>query len=186
LYGALVMAAWTIPVAGFLSVSAQIAILSGSVALFSVVTTAAHRYYFDRGKDWLDLNPLQVGRKWNPEWLEGFAATAKREKQLIILLSPTCPYCKVWIKPLNKISRRTDMPQIIAGMASSEDEIRDVVAEHGIAFPVLRVKVSVMDRIASGFPDVVLVENGMVRGKPGARIPEELIQRLRSSAQTAG
>jgi hypothetical protein len=185
-YAALAIVAWRIPAAGFLPVSGQIAVLSGAGVLFSAGATLAHRYYFKQGEDWLDLNPVQVGRKWNSDWLEGFAAVANREMQLIILMSPTCPFCKVWIKPLNKVSRRADMPQIIAAMAASEDEIRAVAVEHGIAFPVLRVKPSVMNRIASRFPDVVLVENGVVRGKPGARIPEDLIQRLKNSTQTAG
>ena len=78
------------------------------------------------------------------------------------------------------------MPQIIAAMAASDDEILEVVKEHGITFPVLRVKSSVMGRIAGGFPDVVLVEGGVVRQKPGARIPEDLIERLKSSARAAG
>src|SRR5437868_6382529 len=131
-----------------------------------------------RGKDWLDLNPLQIGRKWNPDWLEGFGGIAKGEAQLIVLMSPICPHCKVWMKPLNKISRRADMPQVIGGMAASEEELGRVIAEHGIAFPLLRVKSSVMDRIAGGYPDVVVVENGVVRAKPGGRIPDDLIQRL--------
>jgi hypothetical protein len=182
-YGGLVIVAGRIPVARFLPVRGQIAVLAGAAALFSAVTTLAHRFYARRGKDWLELNPLQIGRKWNSDWLQGFAATRNGATQLVVLMTPTCPHCKAWVKPLNKISRRADMPQVIAGMAASEEEIRAVVAEHGIAFPVLRVRSSVMDRIADGYPDVVLVENGVVRAKPGARLPDDLVERLKSSVK---
>jgi hypothetical protein len=70
-------------------VAGQIAVLSGAGVLFSAGATLAHRYYFKQGEDWLDLNPVQVGRKWNSDWLEGFAAVANRETQLIILMSPS-------------------------------------------------------------------------------------------------
>jgi hypothetical protein len=181
LYGAMTVVAWRIPVPAFLSASGQIAVLAGAAALFSAITILAHGFYLRGGKDWLDLSPLQIGRKWNQNWMQGFGAVANTEAQLIVLMSPTCPSCKRWIKPLNKIARRADMPQVIGGMAGSEEELSRAVAENGIAFPLLRMKSSVMDRIAGQFPDVVVVENGIVRAKPGARIPENLIQRLMSS-----
>ncbi len=184
-YAALAMVAWRIPVARFLPVPGEIAILAASAALFSAITTFAHRFFARQDKDWLDLNPLQVGRKWNPDWLQGFADLAAGEAQLVVLMSPTCPHCKTWMKPLNKISRRADMPQVIGGMAASEDEIRGLAAEFGITFPVLPVKASVMERIVVGYPDVVLLEKGVVREKPGARLPEELVERLRSSIKPA-
>jgi hypothetical protein len=70
-------------------------------------------------------------------------------------------------------------------MAASEEEILGLVAEFGITFPVLPVRASVMDRIAVAYPDVVVLEKGAVREKPGARLPEELVQRLRSSIKPA-
>jgi hypothetical protein len=184
-YAALAIVAWRIPVRDILPVPGQIAILAGSAALFSAVTTFAHRFYAKRGKDWLDLNPLQVGRKWNPDWLRGFSAIANGEEQLIVLMSPTCPHCKNWMKPLNKIARRADMPQVIGGMAASEDEIRAVVAEFGITFPVLGVRPSVMERITAAYPEVVMLGRGVVRAKPGGRLPDDLVQRLRNSLKRA-
>ncbi len=181
LYGVLALAAWSIPVGAFLPVSGQLAVLAVSAALFSVITTLAHRFYLKNGKDWLDLSPLQVGRKWNPDWAEGWSGAATNETQLVVLMSPTCPGCKRWMKPLNKISRLADMPQVIGLMAGSEEELSQVVLENGIAFPLLRVKSSVMDRIAGGFPDIIIVKDGIVRAKPGARIPDDLVERLRTS-----
>ncbi|HKD10218.1 MAG TPA: MauE/DoxX family redox-associated membrane protein [Bryobacteraceae bacterium] len=180
-YAALAIVAWRIPVARFLPAPGEIAILAASAALFSAVTTFAHRYFVKQGKDWLDLNPLQVGRTWNPDWLQGFGDLASGDAQLVVLMSPTCPHCKTWMKPLNKISRRADMPQVIGGMAASEEEIRGLAAEFGITFPVLQVRPSVMDRIAAGYPDVIVLEKGVVREKTGARLPDELVQRLRNS-----
>jgi len=183
LYAALIGFAWAVPVTWGFTPFLELAIVVESVVVCGSVTFMSHLVFRKWGEDLLDLSPAKVGRKWNPEWLAGYTSLQPEAAELIVLMSPTCSACKAWVKPLNKISARPDMPRVVAGMAAADEEISRVVGEFGIEFPVLRVKQSVMDRLVQAFPTAVTVENGIIRSKDRASLPPHLVGRLKQTPQ---
>ena len=182
LYAALVATAWWLPAGFALMPAVQRDVLIGSVALFAGVAVVSMSSRVKFGKDLLDTSPVKPRRPWNPAWLEGFADYADRRAQLVILMKPACPYCKAWIQPLNKISRRPGMPKVIGGMAADGGRIDSFRKEFSVEFPVLPVKAGTMSRIALAFPTLVTVEDGVIGSVSVNQLPPELVDQLRHSA----
>ena len=101
---------------------------------------------------------------------------------MIVLLSPSCPVCRMWIAPLNKISRRPGMPQLIAGMAEEGGNIDGFRKEFSVEFPLLAIKAGTMRRLVSAVPAVVRVRDGLIASVNTGKLPPELIARLRGHA----
>jgi hypothetical protein len=103
---------------------------------------------------------------------------ASAREQLVILMSRDCSVCKKWIQPLNKISRRTDMPQVIAGMVGDEEEIVGFRKESGMDFPVLAMKRDTMGRLAAAYPTIVGIEDGVIGSVDVGKLAPALAERL--------
>jgi len=178
LYAALITIAWRMPTAYALSPSSQRNAFSGSLAFFSGAAIFSFWSYAKFGQDLVNTSPVRPRRRWKPSWLAHYGVHATEQTQLIVLMSAGCSVCKKWISPLNKISRREDMPQVIGAMAAGPQEISDFVSEWGAAYPVLSVRPHTMSRLANAFPTIVLLEAGRIASVQVGRLPAELLDRL--------
>lgn len=179
LYAALIVVAWRFPVVYAFMSAAQTDVLIGSIAFFvgiGVVSLWSHGKF---GQDLVNTSPVRPRRRWNPSWLEGFTYHANQRAQLIVLLHPDCPACHKWIQPLNKVSRRADTPQVIAGIAAEAGTIRNFLNEFHVEFPVLPVKAVTMARLALAYPTLVVVQDGRIVTVNVGQLPPELIDQLR-------
>lgn len=178
-YAVLIATAWWFPVGFSLTPAAQESVLGGSVAFFTGIAVVSMWSHLKFGQDLLDTSPIKPGRRWNPAWLEGFADYANRGAQLVVLMNPGCPVCKRWIQPLNKISRRPGMPQLIAGMVAEGGNVDGFRKEFSVEFPLLPVKAGMMARLVPAVPTVVIVEDGLIASVNPGKLPAELIDQLR-------
>ena len=179
LYAALIAVAWQFPVRFALTPAAQTDVLIGSIAFFvgiAVVSLWSHGKF---GQDLLDTSPVRPRRRWDPDWLQGFTYHANQPAQLVVLLHPDCQACHKWIQPLNKVSRRADAPQVIAGIAAEGGTISDFLKEFRVEFPVLPVKPITMARLASAYPTLITVQDGRIATVNVGQLPPELIEQLR-------
>ena len=179
LYVGLIVFAWWQPASFALTPAVGWNILIGSFAFFAGASGFSSWSYAKFGRDLVDTSPLQPGKRWNPRWLAEFGAHASAREQLVVLISRDCPVCKQWIQPLNKISRRDDMPQVIAGMVGDEEEIGAFRKDSGVAFPVLAVKRDTMARLALAYPTIVSVAEGVIGSVDVGRLAPSLAERLR-------
>jgi hypothetical protein len=181
-YAALIAVAWRFPLRGAFTTAAQTGVLIGSVGIFAGMAVVSMWSYLKFEKDLLETSPVRPHRRWNPLWLEGFAEFASRRPQLVILMSPECPVCQKWITPLNKISRRPGMPQVIVGVPAAGGNVDGFFRDFRVDFPVLPVKPGTMARLAMAFPTVVTVDDGLITSVNIGQLPPELMDQLRPHA----
>lgn len=184
-YVAMVAMAWWHPVSFGWGDVAERSLLGGAGLVFASVIFMSTWVFRNWGSDMLVLTPIRVNKVWQDDWIEGYGELPEASERLIVLMSPTCSSCQEWASPLNKIHRRIDMPQVIAGMAGDEDTRARFVAEYGIEFPLLPVSESTMDRLIRAFPTVVEVKGDRIAGRAEAALPSHLVERLRSTRQLA-
>jgi hypothetical protein len=87
--------------------------------------------------------------------------------------------CKSWIKVLKIVHKRPDLPDVVAGVAQTPEEIQEFVQLHNINFPVVAMNPFVMSRFAEAFPTGVLLENGIIREKWMGVMPLAFVQRVK-------
>ncbi|GAX41392.1 hypothetical protein NIES4075_23620 [Tolypothrix sp. NIES-4075] len=179
LYIALIGLAWFYPVADILTVSQQVTALLISLAMSSVSTAASYLYLWKKKKPLLDLSPLKVNRLWQPTWLEEYADNLTTGDKLVVFLMPGCPMCKNWIKVLKVVHQRADLPDVVAGIPQTPEEVQEFVQLHNINFPVVAMNSFVMSRLTEAFPTGVLLEDGIIREKWLGVMPVTFIQRIK-------
>jgi hypothetical protein len=180
LYAGLIVFAWWQPASFALARAVQWNISIGSFAFFAGASGFSSWSFAKFWSDLVDTGPLQPGKRWNPAWLAGFGVHASGREMLVVLMSRDCSVCEKWIQPLNKISRRANMPQVIAGMVGDEEEIGGFKRDSGVAFPVLAVKRETMGRLALAYPTIVGVADGVIGSVDVGRLAPALAERLRS------
>jgi hypothetical protein len=178
LYAGLIGFAWWQPASFTLAPGWNV--LIGSAAFFAGASGFSSWSYAKFGRDLVDTSPLQPGKRWDPAWLAEFAVHASAREQLVVLMSMDCAVCKKWIQPLNKISRRADMPQVIGGMVGDEGEIGAFRNDSGVAFPVIAVKRHTMARLVVAYPTLVGVADGVIGSVDVGQLAPGLAERLRS------
>ena len=179
LYAALVATAWRFPTSFSPAPSVQVGVLIGSVAFFAGIAVVSMWSHMKFGQDLLNTSPLKPRRRWNPAWLEGFAEHANGRAQMVVLISPDCPVCKTWIEPLNKVTRRPGMPQLIAGIVTESGTIDGFRNEFNVKFPLLPVKAGTMARLVLAYPTLVAVEDGLITSVSIGQLPPDLLNQLR-------
>ncbi len=178
LYAGMIVFAWWQRASFALAPAAGWNILIGSTAFFAGASGFSSWSYAKFARDLVDTSPLQPGKRWDPAWLAEFDMHASAREQLVILMSRDCSVCKKWIQPLNKISRRADMPQVIAGMVGDEEEIVGFRKESGMDFPVLAMKRDTMGRLAAAYPTIVGIEDGVIGSVDVGKLAPALAERL--------
>ena len=181
LYLGLIAVAWLVPAGFNWTPATESALFIEPALVFASIIFMSSWVYRRWGQDMVVLSPIKVNKRWDPTWLKGFDQLDLDREQLIVFMSPTCSACKEWTKPLNKIHRRDDMPQVIAGMAGDQG-VRDRYAtEHGIDFPLLEVDEATLDRLVRAFPTVVQIQDGVIATRGEASLPAHLVNKLRTA-----
>ena len=179
LYIALIGLAWFYKVADILTVSQQVTALLISLAMSSLCTAASYLYLWKKKKPLLDLSPLKVNRPWQPKWLEEYADNLTTGDKLVVFLMPGCPMCKNWIKVLKVVHQRADLPDVVAVIYRTPEEVQEFVQLHSINFPVLAINSLVMSQLTEVFPTGVLLEDGIIREKWLGQMPVTFIERIK-------
>ncbi len=133
----------------------------------------------------LDLSPLRVGRAWQPAWVGDGAPERLAGPTLVVFLSRTCPVCKNWLKVLNVIHRRPDLPRVL-GVVSHQDQPQAFAQEAGLVFPVLGVEPGRLARLGLyGYPTALLLEGNRIRERWTGVMPGAFVERLRQRPAAA-
>ncbi|MBP5972050.1 hypothetical protein HW132_04705 [Brasilonema sp. CT11] len=185
LYTALIGLAWFYPVADILTVSQQVSALLISLAISCLGTGVSYLYLWKKEKPLLDLSLLKVDRLWQPKWIEEYADSLTTGDKLVVFLMPGCQMCKSWIKVLKIVHKRPDLPDVVAGVARTPEEVQEFVQLHNINFPVVAMNPFVMSRFAEAFPTGVLLENGIIREKWLGVMPLVFVQRVKPNLSVA-
>ncbi|HEX3552556.1 MAG TPA: MauE/DoxX family redox-associated membrane protein [Thermoanaerobaculia bacterium] len=163
---------WQVLLAG------TVGIILGASFLFS------YRYYMKHDRLLLNFSPLRVGKPWKKAWLEGKAdfSEAKGE-DLVVFLRASCSSCKPWIKILNAIHHRPDLPNVtvVLGISNRDEESQGEVAELKAQLPVIVMGGrKLTGLVRSPFPMVLLLNDGVMQGKWTRKMPESVVASLKS------
>lgn len=118
-------------------------------------------------------------------WFQS-AARLGPEPTLIVFFETWCPHCRREVPRLQQIhgnyaGRLSVVAVTKVNRTSTDEAVRDFIAEHALTFPVGKERGGLMSEYyaVSGIPAAVLLKNGEVawRGHP-ARLDDAMIDRL--------
>jgi hypothetical protein len=179
-FAILVIAAW---IGGQPTVTAaawQITLIVVSAVAIGLLAWRAQRFEATKGRPLLDTNPLKIGKKWKHRWAHG--ATAGMDGEILVAyLGANCPYCSQFVKVANAMTQSPDLPKVIGVMAASEPQVKAYIEDYGIRFPVATVSPSLMSRLASAVPSVVIVESGRIKDMWVGNMPPAVVDRFRDA-----
>ncbi|MHC5745470.1 MAG: peroxiredoxin family protein [Nostoc sp.] len=181
LYITLMGLAWFYPVADILTVSQQVTALLISLATSSLLTAVSYIYYWNKKKPILDLEPLKVNRSWQPQWIKEYPESLRTGEKLVVFLMPGCPTCKNWLKVLKVVHQRTDLPDVVAAVPQTSEQVEEFVQSNNINFPVVAMSPTVVAHLTNAFPTAVLLEEGIIREKWLGVMPLTFVKRVKPS-----
>ncbi|MGF2040163.1 MAG: peroxiredoxin family protein [Nostoc sp. CmiVER01] len=179
LYITLMGLAWFYPVANILTVSQQVTALLISLTTSCLLTAVSYIYFWKQKKPILNLEPLQVNRRWQPQWLKEYPKSLTTGEKLVVFLMPGCPTCKNWLKVLKVVHQRTDLPDVVAGVPQTSEQVQEFVQSNNINFPVVAMNPTVVARLTNAFPTAVLLEDGIIREKWLGVMPLDFVKRVK-------
>ncbi|MDM9586317.1 MauE/DoxX family redox-associated membrane protein [Nostoc sp. GT001] len=179
LYITLMGLAWFYPVADILTVSQQVTALLISLTTSCLLTAVSYIYFWKQKKPILNLEPLQVNRRWQPQWLKEYPESLTTGEKLVVFLMPGCPTCKNWLKVLKVVHQRTDLPDVVAGVPQTLEQVQAFVQSNNINFPVVAMSPTVVARLTNAFPTAVLLEEGIIREKWLGVMPLDFVKRVK-------
>jgi thiol-disulfide isomerase/thioredoxin len=117
-----------------------------------------------------------------------FQSPAKlgREPTLIVFFETWCPHCRREVPRLQELhttyaGRMAVIAVTKVNRSSTDDAVREFIAEHGLTFPIGKERSGLMSEYyaVSGIPAAVLLKGGEVawRGHP-ARLNDDLLDAL--------
>lgn len=181
LYITLMGLAWFYRIADILTVSQQVTALLISLTTSCLLTAVSYVYFWKKKKPILDLDPLKVNRPWQPQWLKEYPESLTTEEKLVVFLMPGCPTCKNWLKVLKVVHQRTDLPDVVAGIPQTSEQVEEFVQSNNINFPVVAMSPTVVARLTNAFPTGVLLEEGIIREKWLGVMPLTFVKRVKPS-----
>jgi hypothetical protein len=144
------------------------------------VANHALRHEFRTGVALFTPSPLKAGQRWKSAW-SGAANGANGTARLVSYLGPDCPYCQRWVRALNVIHESADLPPVTGIMSSPRQTIDEFVKTTGVRFPVATISEARMQRLATGVPTTVLIENDTIQEVwNGAQFSEGFSERFKS------
>ncbi|MDZ7970332.1 MAG: hypothetical protein RM368_36295 [Nostoc sp. DedSLP03] len=179
LYITLMGLAWFYPVPDILTVSQQVTVLLIYLTTSCLLTAVSYIYFWKQKKSILNLEPLQVNRRWQLQWLKEYPESLTTGEKLVVFLMPGCPTCKNWLKVLKVVHQRTDLPDVVAGVPQTSEQVQEFVQSNNINFPVVAMSPTVVARLTNAFPTAVLLEDGMIREKWLGVMPLDFVKRVK-------
>ena len=168
-YMALIGFAWSYPVTTWFTPLQQAFILLITVLISTGLALGSYRYWYTQQKPLLDLTPLRINRRWQPQWLAVDSVNYEfmHGAKIIVFLRPNCPACKIWVKLLKLVHKHDDFPDVICALRVDTPEAIDAfVHDYQVNFPVVALDPMQSKRlVAYGFPIAVVLEAGVIREK---------------------
>lgn len=127
----------------------------------------------------VDFNPLKPGRRWNPSWLPQAPADLVEGEKLLVFLSTTCPHCKRWIKVLNLVHRRDDLPDAVGMLVAPMEQLAVFAFNEGTRFPVRSSQTNHVWATLSGVPTAVLLVDGVIQHRWRGGLDPDFMERIR-------
>ena len=182
-YMALLGFAWFYPVPTWFTPLQQVFILLLTVLISAGLALGAYRYWYTRQKPLLDLTPLRVNRRWQPQWLDADAVNDgfMHGTKIIVFLRPNCPACKIWVKLLKLVHKHDDFPEVVGAFrVDTPEDIDAFVHDYQVNFPVVTLDPTQSRRlVAYGFPIAVVLEAGVIREKWLLTMPLPFVIRIK-------
>jgi hypothetical protein len=180
LYALLLSLSFFYPVPNSLTQSQQVTALCICLLTSIVLTVSSYLYYWRTKKPILNLMPIEINQRWNPEWFADDEGSWASGKQLVVFLKPRCDLCKHWLSVLKVIHLRPDMPNIVGGLVGTKEDVAELLRDHNLPFPIVAVKPSLARRLIDRFPSVIVLENGIIKDKWVGAMPREFVYQLKS------
>ena len=106
---------------------------------------------------------FQTGQPWPQQLIPSYQLPADRENRtLVVLLSPDCDACRLWLPLAASISQRSELPPLVGLAPESPEKIRAYRRRETISFPILSVDSRIFDRAVERTPLLVFVEHDTV------------------------
>jgi hypothetical protein len=158
----------------------QVVVIVAASILIGGIAEAAQRHARKTGKLLFDTSPLKLGRRWRHSWADGKTARIDGE-MLVAFLGPNCPYCSQFVKVANAMAQSPQLPKVFGVIAARDEEVSAYVLQQGIRFPVATVSQSLMSRLTSAVPTVVIVESGRIQNMWMGNVPPGVVDRFREA-----
>lgn len=152
-------------------------------AAIAVVTVLARQRLLRSGRDLVDLRPLRPGRRWDHRWLGRGQPVLADGEAIVAFLGESCPLCKLWLRPLGVIHRRGDLPTVLGVLPGTDEDARRFTRAMSIGFPVVAMAPTRAGRLVDATPTIAVVHDGLVRSVDTARLPPNLLTRVRRQAE---
>jgi len=178
-YAALVAGAWVTRPAGLAGAGpARWGVVAAATVAASILLAVAIRRLFTTGEALLDLGPLREGRRWKRSWLPAASAELEQGERLVVFLSTTCPHCKRWVKILNLIHRRPDLPPVTGALVAPLAELAQFALGEEVRFPLVASRRNLVWHTLPGVPTAVRLVDGEIRGRWTGGLAPQFLERI--------
>jgi len=135
--------------------------------------------WHSKDKPLVDFSRLKIGNRWQRRWLKNSSHDLQQGSHFVVFLSQDCPYCKRWVPFLNMLNAQADLPDVLAIMSLTPEELETFRDEQRVRFPLV-----VMDKILFGymvdaFPTAISIEDGVITEQWIGIIPEKFLDRIK-------
>ncbi len=152
-------------------------IVAFATAIFSSACVMSFWNYFRFGNGLCDFSPMKVSKPWK-NWISG--CRMDHGAHLVVFMSPDCPVCHQWIRPLNILSRTAGVPKLVAALAASPEEAERFTRERGVEFPVFGIGKSMAGRLVESYPTAVRISDGIIIERRQGSLPPDLVEILKT------
>ena len=148
-----------------------------------LLVEAAMLYQAKTGRPLLFRSAVREGRPWRSDWLgDPVRHALSCGEHLVVLLSVYCATCRKWVKAMNVVHLRPDLPDVVGAFALTESEISELRANAPFQFPLVSLKPVEMRKLTRHFPFGILVTDGTVREVWHKGMPESFVEKLRAGS----
>jgi hypothetical protein len=175
--GALVIAAWLVVPRSLSAPLWKLAVAGGAGLAAGSLATASQRFVAKNGRFLIDMSPLKVGRRWRSRW--GALPDGQRKELLVSYLGPDCPHCKKWVRVLNAMQQKSELPRVAGVVATTHEALENFVETSGIRFPITTISQTLMNRLVWGVPTTVLVSRGRIQQQWSGNMPPDFYERFK-------
>jgi ornithine lipid ester-linked acyl 2-hydroxylase len=121
-----------------------------------------NRNLYNTPKEGLNINSF-----WQSEWINDLPDTIMQGQKLAAFLQPSQPRLKIWLRVLNEIHQRSQLPEVI-GIMCQDDHQDDVHRNNEIAdafkvnFPLIFAPSTQISSLVNHFPTIAVLDDGLI------------------------
>lgn len=129
---------------------------------------------------------LNAGEPWPASLIQSAELPANENgESMVVLLSPECDLCRLWIPTIKAMSRRRDLPPLVGLAPESRQELDSFLRRENLPFLLLPCDAQDFSRAAERTPRLIFVKRDTIRYVfPEGRLPSQApLQAIISNAQ---